>query len=222
MNPYEILGLDVDATQEQIRDAYIRLSKEKHPDVEGGSHDEFVKIKSAYDVLNDPAQRQMFDHLGVMPGTEEYQILNEAVQSISRAFDQFMNAIKVENLAEMNPVQSIRETIRGSRREGEKNLAEVCNALDRCQRAKKIMAKQLKQKNKKKPDIFAKFLDEKIIQINMTITAMERALSVYRNAEEILEDYEFTVEKEKDDAKSIGFSPLFISGFGGMGGGKGL
>lgn len=216
MNPYEILGVDADATQDEIRDAYIRLSKEKHPDKEGGSHDEFVKIKAAYDVLNNPDQKLMFDQMGVMPGTPEYQVVHEAIQSIARAFDQVMIAVKIEDLGARNIVQMIRETIGGTKREGEKSLADVKDALTRCTKAEKILRKQMKRKNKNKPDIFQKFLAERIMQINMTMAAIERALSVVYKAEEILSDYEFMADKGEEQGKIV-YTPLQI-GLGGLGG----
>jgi molecular chaperone DnaJ len=49
---YEVLGLDKNATQSDIKKAYRRLAKEKHPD-SGGSEDEFKEIAEAYGILSD-------------------------------------------------------------------------------------------------------------------------------------------------------------------------
>ncbi|XP_023341221.1 dnaJ homolog subfamily C member 4 [Eurytemora carolleeae] len=66
---YSVLGVDYEATQEQIRTAYIRLSKEFHPDYNAGVddakmetiHNKFVKINAAYSVLGNKKQRRMYD-----------------------------------------------------------------------------------------------------------------------------------------------------------------
>lgn len=61
---YEILGVSRNATQDQIKLAYRKLSKQHHPDVSGGnkdSEDIFLKATEAYKVLKDPALRESYD-----------------------------------------------------------------------------------------------------------------------------------------------------------------
>jgi len=63
MNPYEILGVDKNASADQIKKAYRKLSKEHHPDV-GGDENKFKEIASAYDTLSNPEKKQQFDNFG--------------------------------------------------------------------------------------------------------------------------------------------------------------
>ncbi len=61
---YTTLGLQQDATQEQIKLAYRKLSKKHHPDISGGnkaSEKIFLEIQEAYKVLKDPASREAYD-----------------------------------------------------------------------------------------------------------------------------------------------------------------
>jgi molecular chaperone DnaJ len=58
---YVILGIDPDATQEEIRSAYRREAKRCHPDVSGQGCEPFLLIKEAYDVLGDEARRRAYD-----------------------------------------------------------------------------------------------------------------------------------------------------------------
>ena len=53
-DPYEILGLDTDAADEEIRAAYLRLIKEHPPDRDP---EKFERIRDAYDSLRDPRRR---------------------------------------------------------------------------------------------------------------------------------------------------------------------
>ena len=46
--PHEILGVPQDATEAQVRKAYLRLALKKHPD-KGGDVDEFRKLQEAYE-----------------------------------------------------------------------------------------------------------------------------------------------------------------------------
>jgi curved DNA-binding protein len=63
---YETLGVDRDASEEDIRRAYRRLARENHPDVnkQAGAEDRFKEISEAYEVLRDPEKRERYDRLG--------------------------------------------------------------------------------------------------------------------------------------------------------------
>ena len=50
MNPFEILGIDPTDDKMAIRRAYVKLSKEHHPD-RGGLREDFDRVQSAYDAL---------------------------------------------------------------------------------------------------------------------------------------------------------------------------
>lgn len=58
---YLILGINSSATQDDIRRAYIKLSKIHHPDM-GGSILKMQEINEAYEVLSDLKSRQRYDY----------------------------------------------------------------------------------------------------------------------------------------------------------------
>lgn len=58
---YEILGVDEDATREEIRSAYRRRAKECHPDRAEVGSEPFRRVHQAYEVLSDPARRRVYD-----------------------------------------------------------------------------------------------------------------------------------------------------------------
>ncbi|KAL6760349.1 hypothetical protein V8C86DRAFT_2557844 [Haematococcus lacustris] len=47
---YEILGIGIMATPEQIRSAYLRMASKTHPD-RGGNAEDFMKVQAAFDTL---------------------------------------------------------------------------------------------------------------------------------------------------------------------------
>jgi hypothetical protein len=52
LDPYEVLGIEPDATDSEIKKAYRRLARQWHPDVNSasGAEDEFKRIQLAYDL----------------------------------------------------------------------------------------------------------------------------------------------------------------------------
>jgi molecular chaperone DnaJ len=60
---YEVLGVDRQASADDIKKAYRRLARELHPDVNPSAEaaERFKQVTHAYDVLSDPQQRQQYD-----------------------------------------------------------------------------------------------------------------------------------------------------------------
>ncbi|WP_137157358.1 J domain-containing protein [Rhizobium sp. FKL33] len=66
IDPYSVLGVDRDAGEQVIRDAWRKAVKTAHPDA-GGDADNFARLQTAYDVLKDPVRRRVFDDTGYDP-----------------------------------------------------------------------------------------------------------------------------------------------------------
>lgn len=62
---YEILGVEPNAGDAEIKTAYRRLARKYHPDVskESGAEETFKAVNEAYEALRDPEKRKAFDQL---------------------------------------------------------------------------------------------------------------------------------------------------------------
>ncbi len=63
---YKILGVERNASQDDIKRAYRKLARTYHPDVnkEAGAEAKFKEAGEAYEVLKDPEKRAAYDQLG--------------------------------------------------------------------------------------------------------------------------------------------------------------
>jgi DnaJ-class molecular chaperone len=64
---YKILGVEKSADAKAIKQAYRRLARKHHPDMNPGNKaagERFKEINEAYEVLSDPEKRQRYDTLG--------------------------------------------------------------------------------------------------------------------------------------------------------------
>ncbi len=65
MNYYQILGLQRDVSQEEIKKAYRRIAKQYHPDSNPGNREaekKFKEASEAYEVLSNEEKRENYDH----------------------------------------------------------------------------------------------------------------------------------------------------------------
>ena len=66
-DPYELLGVDRSATQDEIKSAFRRAATQHHPDKnpgDEGAPQRFKEVNAAYQILSDPQKRAAFDRFG--------------------------------------------------------------------------------------------------------------------------------------------------------------
>src|SRR3954447_20334619 len=92
-DPYEVLGVERDADETQIKKAFRKLARELHPDVNSHDPDAEEKFKAAaeaYEILNDAERRATYDrygHEGLRSGGQAPNF--DGFGSISDLFDAF-------------------------------------------------------------------------------------------------------------------------------------
>lgn len=86
-NLYKILGVDRDASFEEIKSAFKKLAQKLHPDKNGGDknkNDEFLKVNSAYKILKDKEKRKIYDESGTTapPGSIEAKGISMFLENV--------------------------------------------------------------------------------------------------------------------------------------------
>ena len=64
---YEILGINKDASEAEIKSAFRKAAKQYHPDLHPGDAEaekKFKEINEAYEVLSDPQKKAQYDQFG--------------------------------------------------------------------------------------------------------------------------------------------------------------
>ncbi len=64
---YSVIGVERDATEQEIRKAYRKLAREHHPDLnpnDPAAEDRFKEVSAAYEILSDPEKRALYDEFG--------------------------------------------------------------------------------------------------------------------------------------------------------------
>ena len=70
MNYYECLGINKNASKDEIKKAFRKLSLQHHPDRPNGNSEKFKQINEAYETLGDHQKKKMYDlrNSGGIPG----------------------------------------------------------------------------------------------------------------------------------------------------------
>lgn len=101
---YTIMGLERNASQEEIKRAYRKLARKYHPDVskEANAEENFKNVGEAYEVLKDPEKRAKYDQYGQYwktqgqgynPEAGEQQQSQRYEASDMSGFEDFINTI---------------------------------------------------------------------------------------------------------------------------------
>lgn len=88
-DPYRTLGVDPDATAEDVKRAYRARSRETHPDVAGeASRDAFERVVRSNLILSDRVRRDRYDRTGdadeIAPDNETTQAVSTIIGTINR------------------------------------------------------------------------------------------------------------------------------------------
>jgi len=127
---YKILGVDKNASQDEIKKSFRELSKKHHPDV-GGDESKFKEINEAYSTLSDDKKRSEYDDPLEHMRSNTFDFFGSKFP-----FSFFTNKRHSENMTMRGKdiryavIISLYEAICGIDKEVEYNFEDICNKCE--------------------------------------------------------------------------------------------
>jgi len=202
-NPYEILGVEADATQEEIKKAYKDKAKKCHPDIAKDDGEAFKDIAWAYDILSDENKKTHFDQFGSDPNSEEAMRTTIIMNSLCQIFDNISANLSPDELEKYDLIGIMRKSV-------QQKITDINSLIDRlnkdCKKVhklKEVIEGRLKKLEKdKKPNFFLATLIKRIGIIQADIKGQEKLLDIANGMLDVVNDYEFNFDKEEEENSS--------------------
>lgn len=209
MNPYEELGVEADATTDQIKDAFKRLAKEHHPDLNGGDDSRFKPIKAAYDLLTDAKARKDYDDFGVVPGDDASQLRKRALTECTRLFGAVLENADVDKLHKVDLIGVMCSMAAEELEQHEKAGRDLAALAKRYGKAFKVIKKRMKRSPAMKRDIFAASLEQNIAKVEAAQAQAKMHAELWKEVIDVLTEHEFDFEKEQRQSATSSHGGFF-------------
>lgn len=190
-DPYEVLGVAKDATQEEIRKAWQRKAKEAHPDRAGGDDATMALINTAYALLRDPEARRQWD---------ENRTTGGAMSDEQKAMTLLRGAAYAaiaQCLSGTNPIEAIRAALDGQ-------VGGCQHARIACHRELEALEKMRRRVRGPQPNFLTDMIDRELEQRRERLPEFDNDERLYELALSMLKEY--SLEPELQGLGLISFS----------------
>jgi curved DNA-binding protein CbpA len=199
MSLYDDLGVDAQASIDEINQAYRKAAKDHHPDT-GGDADAFARISHAVAILRDPARRAEYDRSG-RENFQEDSPDARAVAVLTRTFGQALQAFAEQKMPTTQDLMAVvrrklQEDLTRQRNEREKAIA--------AQRRNSDAHERLTHKGGG-PDILGQMLADQAKNIAQAVVAMEEMEGDISRALEMAADWDWRPDEVPTYASAFSF-----------------
>lgn len=193
MRLYEVLGVDANASADDIKKSFRHLSKSRHPDG-GGSDDQFNELKRAFDILSDPVRRKKYDDTGDESETAVDNSHVELMSVVSVALDTVMLRATKDNrdFASVDFPDEMIDFLRFSADATRQQIVQLKKDIAKLER----MRGRFRKKNDGE-NVLDGMVTSKIETKNITISSMIGGLVLNQKAQEFIADYSFDSEETR-------------------------
>lgn len=184
-NLYNDLGVDKNATQDEIKKAHRKGVKENHPD-KGGDPEKFAMIQHAYEVLSDEDRRKHYDNTG-----DDEQPRDEFMMRFASFLEaEVLSIIEKKDVFDVDIVEHGCKTLSRQLQASESQIPMYEKHIAKIERA----ITRIKKKGDN--NLMVVLLQEKIKMYNSKIKELNLAIEFCNRALDELMEYEFEVEEQ--------------------------
>lgn len=189
-NLYDVLGVNKDASKDEIKKAYRNLSKKYHPDTKPDdpkAKEKFEEITVAYKILSDERKKARYDATGEI----EEHTFNQKLQSyLGQTFMQFVETVrnpKIENVIEQFFDHTVK--IQNNLEQGKKKVK------SKIERTEEI-SKRITTTNE--DDCIKSMLNEKINILKRDLVLIDEEVEFMEKVLEFLQMYDYEVDVDQN------------------------
>jgi len=187
---YELLEVKMNASAEELKKAFRKMSKKTHPD-KGGTNEEFQETKQAYEVLADPKRRRRYDETGEVD--EEQQDINRTIHSeIAQVFFATIANAK-DKIEHIDIIKEMVKVFSSGIQSAEGIQSELKGKINEYEVLRKRITNKESDEN-----IFDQFINSEIGKINESIDNNNQTVERLNKAKTMLEVYECEYELEEE------------------------
>jgi curved DNA-binding protein CbpA len=183
-DPYRVLGVRWDASQEEIQKAYRHKAKILHPDT-GGSAEAFSELAHAYEVLSDMERREWYDRTGEVKPVPRNNLDDSATRVIALKLGELIHA--EQDMTSIDLTTLIEDAIREDINQRRAQIASQKRAIERAT----SLRDRVKHKANDADNRLARVLAWHERSAKYLIKKDEDAIRTLERALEILQEYSF-------------------------------
>jgi len=185
---YGVLGVEIAATKQEIKDAYREKSKIVHPD-KGGNKEDFTELNEAYKVLSDKDARKIYD----ATGKSIYNPIEIEEESNNLLVGVFSEIIEVDlTQFEYGILGYILENLNERLYARGRDIEIIEEAIKKFE---KILGKiKRKKKDDEEINLFDKVIDDRIKEKNQDLALAQLDIKIIERAINILDDYDCDIK----------------------------
>ncbi len=182
---YDKLGINKNASKEEIKKAYRSKAKENHPDKKGGDNEKMTEITHAYDILSNDKKKERYDSTG-----------QEKETPFAERFMGFVNDLFIQIIEKTPDVESddLIEEFRGHADKILKNIKENrSQSKIKIEKYIKVRDRVIATTNKH----ILLVMDSKIDTMKQSLASFETEIEFIEQCIEVLKTYEYKVDEEE-------------------------
>lgn len=181
-NLYDTLGVDKNASADEIKKAYKKEASIHHPDKQGGDNDKMTQIVHAYSVLGNAGKKDRYDKTG-----------EDTEQPFDKKFAEFVQMFFMKIIEQERDVEKV-DLMKKLKDIARQNIAGTKQLRGENEGKKKKLEKVLVRLEAKKENRISFIITANIDNIKLEIGALDEHLDFMKDVMECLDSYHYKFE----------------------------